>query len=243
MQVPPFMRYALLIDNSLEFKKPVTIATEGTNPENANIFVNNTIKVESANVLVEGFAYYGNSIKGSSSYEDAIIPRYNPSALPGYQKQPKATVPDFDQASFEHLATQYTEGDLLLSGHYELGTRDNPTIWYVTGKMLTTGPVTFSGYGIFLVSNAELKHDVTTLDDPGETTLAIYSDNNIKVPGGSLSISGQWFCNNTVELSDNTTFYGNITVGNTLRFKGTATMYYRPASPALTEQLWPMNDN
>ena len=130
--------------------------------------------------------------------------------------------------------------DVHLSGHYNLGTRENPTIWYVSGNIKTKRPTTFSGYGVFIVKgNVEFYHDVS--GDSEETMLGFYTPGSILLKESGISLRAQLFANGGVEFESDVTLYGNITTSGKVEFKGAASLYYRPASPALTEPFWPMS--
>ena len=101
---------------------------------------------------------------------------------------------------------------------------------------------TISGYGVFIVKgDIEIKHDLSTDAGAGETTVGFYTSGNIEFKTNHLEVSAQLFANGNVIMERQSTLYGNITTDGNPVFKGKATIYYRPASPALTEPFWPMN--
>ena len=88
--------------------------------------------------------------------------------------------------------------------------------------------------------------DVLTVDtDRGDFTMAravAVRDGRILAVGTSdriLRLVGP--STRKIDLKGKATFYGSLTVKNMMKSSGTLTIYYRPASPALTEPFWPMN--
>lgn len=242
MQVPPFMQYAALSGNDLTILSPITIAVEGEAPINASVFTNNTLKVYNADARVEGFGYFGNGIVGL--YSNTFAPRYNPTGLAPQRQVAPIPVPAFNAADFADRATQTADGDLYLSGHYDLGTFRHPAIIYVPGSLRTLGPVSFSGYGIFIVQGGiVLMHPVTTENSDATTTLGLYSSQSITVLSQNLAIAANLFANWEIILAQQSTIHGSLTAGMNIKFLGPATINYRPTSPALTEPFWPMSGN
>ena len=110
--------------------------------------------------------------------------------------------------------------------------------------------MTFSGYGVFLVTGKiDFKHNVTSLGGANETTLGLYAEKSITFKADDLTIWAQLFTNGHVKPKGHSTIYGNITAGGKVEFPdeddygipyGPTTIYYRPASSALTDPFWPM---
>ena len=238
--LPPFLRYAIVADGDIEFDAFVTIEREDNAPLNSSVFANNNLKVKNFLCRVEGFGYH----EGGVDEEEALqtfAPRYNPAGLQVHQKvDTKMAMPEFDPQDYQHLATRFTDGDLYLSGHYDLGTEDEPEIWYVDGKIKTIGSASFSGYGVFLsTDDVELAHSLTANNSEG--VIAFYTDQNFKVKeeAGSVTLSGQILANQVLFESD-VTIYGSITATDYVKFLKdiTGKVYHRPAHRALTKPFW-----
>ena len=224
----------------IDFTVGVTIYSD--HPlHNASIFTNNNIKLKGATNHVEGFGYYVDHITGGDP-EDTFHPNYNPSGLLGHQHVDPIEIPDVKVKEFRSLATQTFHGDLKLSGHYDLGTRENPFIWYVKKNLKTDGDVTFSGYGVILVEKKiVLGHHLMPLDGPtDESSLGLYTNGKIEFKKSTF-IAAQLFAGGDVTFKKPITLYGSITTAKKVVFTNATELHYRPASSALTEPLWPIN--
>ena len=238
--VPPFMGYANLSDGNLQIKEDLTI--RAANPQsNADVHANGNLQIQEGTVLIEGFGYANGNIQvqNGQSAEDVFQPNSNPDNLPVTQEVSEIEVPKLEADQYAAIATKKTMSNLDLSGNYVLGTRENPVIWYVKGNVTTTGPVTFSGYGIFVTTgNFHISHNVTTENVSGESNVGFYSDGNFELNQGSLTVSGQIFANGNVHLKADTILNGSISSEGNLQTFGTVTINYYPASVALTEPIW-----
>ena len=244
MEIPPFLDFAVTANDDIEFTGAVTVTPEGEATRNANVLTNRDLKLDRDDDVIHGFGYYAGRLNKDRALA-AFLPVINPTGLLPYQKlgrDEKAVVPDFDAAEYASRATQTTTGDLELSGHYTLGTESSPVIWYVNGKLGTSGAVTFSGYGVFVVKGGvELKHNLTQVDDAG--MIGIYASGNIKVKNsGTLDLTGQWLSGNDVVIEGDVVLRGSITAAHKVVVKDgvSLTLYYRTADPALTDPFWPM---
>jgi len=244
LEVPPFFQFAVTSEKKLEIKKQLYIGTEDGSETNTNVFTNDDLKVSSDEVQICGFGYYVGSARPHSQVENAFTPNYNPAGLPVHMNVDPIEIPSFKANDFKDVATIVTDKNLKLRGHYDLGTSENPVIWYVKGNLTTEGDVTFSGYGIFLVKkDIQIKHNMTSQDDPEETTIGLYTERSVQFKSENLNVSAQIFANKQVKPKGNTTIYGSITAGDKVDFSGgPTTIYYRPASAALTEPFWPVEN-
>ena len=245
MEVPPFLNYAITAGGDLDVMGTLTVAYDGAAPYNASILTNHNLKLRHDGNLVQGFGYYAGAIDRKRA-ETCFQPVVNPTGLTGYRKVgkgAKAEVPAFDAQAYEYLSTQYTSGDLNLSGHYDLGTEDDPVIWYVSGKLMTNGDVSFSGYGIFVVEKGvEIRNDVAMSDET--SNVAIYASETIKVTkSGAKDLSGHWLSGKDIDIDGDLTLRGSLTAAGVvkIRDKRSVTIYFRPVDSSLTEPLWPMN--
>lgn len=241
-QVPPFMRYAMLSGLGMKVEKTLNVQHAFNPMANANLFANGDLEMLSSNSQVSGFAYYTQALKPSASVGTMVFhPAFNPTGEQVYQHQPGVDVPSFNPSQFKQYATQTFSGDLKLSGHYQLGTRDNPAVWYVTNDILTSGNVTFSGYGVLIAkNNIKLEHSVNN-DSQGETTLGFYAGSEIVFEGGNKQVAAQLFANSKVVIKSQTTLFGNITSRDMVEVLEPLNIKYLEASPVLTEIFWPSN--
>ena len=240
-QVPPFFQYAVTSGSSIWLGPNADVKASNGSLQNASVFANGQISLYGGTGgVVEGFGYYGKRTRVTSNLEGAFQPRYNPTGLSHVQKQEPIAVPAFTPGDYQHLATRTTQGNLALSGHYELGTRENPMIWYVSGQVYTNGPVTFSGYGIFVVeTHVTFNHGVTAGVDPGESTLGIYAGGQVSIYGQGTEISAQILADDAINFGSTTsTIRGSLTSSGHITLNAVE-LEYRPASPVLTEPFWP----
>jgi hypothetical protein len=237
--LPPFLKYAIVSNDDIEFDAAVTIRAEGNAPFNASVYSGNDLKLSNAQSRIEGFGYYEGSIDQNRAAA-VFQPRYNPMALASYHKGKGLEIKPFDPTNFQQLANRRTKGDLHLEGHYALGTMESPVIWYVDGKLKTSGAVTFSGYGVFLVDgDVELSYNMADAD--ALSMLGIYTKGDIKVKSGSLlQMTGQLYAKD-LEFDSAVAIKGGITAYGKVKFKNNiqASIDYRPASPAIVEPFWP----
>jgi len=247
LQVPPFFQYAITSGGDIEIKHELFIGSEHGTEINTSVYTNGDLIVgnDGFPVHISGFGYHSGSVRPQNLVEGALSPLYNPANLQAHILVDPIEIPSFNVSEFRDKATRTSPGNLFLDGHYELGTRENPVIWYVGGQLMTKGDVTFSGYGIFLVKkDIQIKHNMTTLDVTEETTLGLYTERSVQFKSNHVQVSAQIFVNRMVMPKGFTTIYGSITAGDKVDFssQGPTTIYYRPASPALTEPLWPVEN-
>ena len=236
--VPEFMGEAVVTDGNLEVKYDFTLDSFDSN--NANVRVNGNIEMKSGDISIRGFGYHaGNaSAENGDKLTDIFDPYTNPGWAPVTQKVKELKIPDFKAEDYASIATKSYYSDLKIGGTFPLGTRDNPAIIYVEGNLRTTSDVTFTGYGVFILTgNVEVHHNVSS-DAGSESTVGIYANGNIYVENGGLSLAGQWLTNGNVKLQANTTLTGTITSQGNVEIHGPFTMHYRGASSGLTDPFW-----
>ena len=240
VKVPPFFQYAITSDGNLELKEDYIQIYAQDKTSNANVFTNGNVVIEKGTVRVQGFGYYGGGVNSGRRAGQTFRPNFNPTDLRTYRKQEKVEVPKFEAERFRHVATRRKGGDLELRGHYNLGTKENPVLWFVDGNVKTKGRVTFSGYGVvFATGNFEIEHPLQTAGSTEETTLGLYTSGNIELKSEGISVSAQLFSNGNVKFEGNSKVYGSVTTDGNVEFKERSTVYYRPASSALTDPFWP----
>ena len=120
----------------------------------------------------------------------------------------------------------------------DLGTQADPQIHYIAGDLIINGPVTTTGYGIFLVDGQIIFHGdmVSTEEGRNESHLAFYASHGVNW-NGTLEVTGQIFADHQISLG-NGHFDGSIATRAGVNFNGQPQMTYRPAAPALTTPIW-----
>ncbi|NNE35169.1 MAG: hypothetical protein HKN13_08040 [Rhodothermales bacterium] len=238
----PFLRYAIAAGGNIDFDASVKIAREDNAPENSSVFTNGSLNVKTFTSSVEGFGFH----HGGVDEEEALVtfsPRYNPLSL-GVEQEvaTKMVIPEFIAEDYQSLATRSDGNDVQLAGHYNLGTQDAPAIWYVDGKVKTSGTVTFSGYGVIVANdNIEFKHAVRNIDSGG--AIGLYSSKDIKIDKlAPVSLVGQIYSDKFESKSD-IVLYGSITAFGDVKFTNdiSVDLKHRPAEKVLVEPFWPSN--
>ncbi len=237
--VPEFMSRPITCDGNFVTKDDFTLSNPS---ENTDVHTNGNLRFESGDALITGFgAYNGNLELLNGQSESAIFqPTSNPGGAPLTQQVAEIEVPVFTASDHLGSATATHFSDLELSGNVTMGTEESPAVWYVEGNVKITGPVTFSGFGVIVATgNFEIEYNVSTVGGSGQSSVGFYTEGNITVKNGGLSMAGQWFLNGNVEVEDNTTFSGSITSSGNCYFDKSFNMAYVEASSALTGPIWP----
>ncbi|NNE70026.1 MAG: S8 family serine peptidase, partial [Rhodothermales bacterium] len=242
LNVPPFFQFAVASGNTLNLNGGVHVGVESglSSTMNGNIYSTGDLSFEGSGNLVEGFGYYRGDLAGSSS---SFQPRYNPADQAVHQRVDEIAMPYLNADSFSNLATTNYGNSLFLSGDYALGTCLEPAIWHVNGTVETTGPVTFTGYGIIIATgDIKVGHDMFTAITGDESQLGLYTEGKLETTASHADIAAQVYTNGTPVLEDGTRILGSIVTQGGVDFKGSAEVLYRPASPALTEPIWPIGN-
>ena len=92
----------------------------------------------------------------------------------------RVDIPTFNPDDYIGIATSITNGNLTLHGTTNLGTIDNPGIWYVDGDLDFRGTV--EGYGIFIVTGVVNFHGNITVNglDTDGSNVAFYSQGGVE---------------------------------------------------------------
>ena len=148
--------------------------------------------------------------------------------------------PDFDADEYKSKADIVYNGDKNLSGTINLGTKDNPKIIYVGGKLYLKG--TIHGYGIFIVKEDVEIHGDVIVDpvDPLGSKLGIYTNKKFMINYKDVEVHAQVFAMEDVILNEeNLDFYGTITSKKDVVFNGQQVdLFFKPASPYLIDPFW-----
>jgi hypothetical protein len=169
-----------------------------------------------------------------------ISPNQNPGSLPVQYKAPPVSIPLFNPLTHRAKATVDHPGDAVYSGAITLGTRLNPKIIYVGGKLEISGTVT--GYGVFIVQgDIEVKGNVLVNPvDPLHSKLGLYTAGKTMINTEGSVVHAQILSMNEVSINaKNAQIWGSIVTKNkcTLNAEGIK-VYYKPAESALTTPFW-----
>ncbi len=246
MQLPPFLQFAITTFDDLKLGDNIYVGLEGSTAANASLYAGGDIRFKGSpgNTRVEGFGYYTGKLKSrdEETAQQVFQPRLNPTSLAPTQEVSALEAPHFEPSAFSQHVTETTRRHLDLKGHYQLGTKENPTVWYVKGDLRTRGDVSFSGYGIFLVEgDIMIKHNVTTDIHTEDNQLGLYAKGDIGVgENGSVNMAAQLLSLRRARFMGDCTLYGSILAVDEVRFDGQITLFHRPPSPVLTDLFWPM---
>lgn len=237
--VPEFFNYALLMDGPLRVSGNMDV--RGGPSLNADVHTNQDIFLEGGN-FVGGFGTYVTTAASNPPrrLHTTFSPSVNPDNLPTVQQTQPVNVLKFNASEYSDLATRTFEGDLNVSGDYTFGPRERPEIWYVMGDLTVSSGARLDGYVIFLVQgDIKLTGSFLTTGAVGnESTVGFYTSGSVTM-SGTVEVSGQFLARHDLTFSGTSVLHGNVTVGGTVVWGGTPTVYYREASPALTTPLWP----
>ena len=121
-----------------------------------------------------------------------------------------------------------------------MGTKDNPKIIYVGGKLYISGTV--QGYGIFIVKNDIIINGDLVLDtpNPNESKLALYTSKKVMINVNPTEIHAQILAMDDVIMNAaNIDFYGTITSKKDVIFNGLGVnYYYKLPSKSLMSPFW-----
>jgi hypothetical protein len=239
--VPGFMGRAGMVRGNFEARNDLTMTS--SDPErNADLQTNSNFTLAGGTTNLAGFGLYGNNltISNGQTAAQAFRPQYNPTGLPVAQRVPPVPFPTFVAATYLPLADRVHYGELRLNGNITLGTREDPLIWYVDGTVVTTGPVTVSGYGVFIVTrNLYFGHNVLPAVSAEESMMGLYVQGNIEVQAPSLTLTGQMYAHGNILTMSNTRLRGSFATYGNLQMGGPFLVEYVPASSSLTELFWP----
>ena len=238
---PPFMAAGITTDGNITFDHDLNL-NSNVPGENANIHANGNINIQSGTSLIQGFGFRtGNTNISNGQLEtDIFQPVSNPGGAAVTHVVGAITVPSVNATSHSSKATVPPHyGNLDLSGTITLGTEANPAIVFVDGNLTTSGDVTYSGYGVYLVTgNVDINHNFQSADSLGQNTFGLYSDDNIRLNSGNLEVTGHWFADGNITLKDQTIFNGSFTTTGNFTTGGRLTMNYIPISSSVTAPFW-----
>lgn len=258
-ELPPFYSFAITsgIITAVDDETGLWIGFEDAGfAGNASVFSNEFFVPQNPDIRISGFAYdaspYDPGDKPDNPtpstralwMDEIAQPNYNPADLPGNLLVDRIEIPYLDVQAHRRMANRATKRNLVLEGHYDLGTEDNPVVWYVGGNVSTRGNVTFSGFGVLLVKGSiSISHDISDADGSSETRLGLYADNGITFRSDNLTVAAHVFSNSNVMMQRTLTLYGNITAGGIVGYfsPGKHQLFYREPPRALTDIFWPVN--
>ncbi len=253
-EAPEFLQYALISEQSINLGGSVSshVYLEGEEGSelNANIHTNADLSINGNRVRVEGYGtFYGTvSASPARAVDTSFDPNYEPIEGPSvYQVDEKVEMPNYDATAYVNqvLANGFNviehSGDFSLSGTYDYGPRDNPTIIHITGDLVTAGSSQINGYVMYMVDgnvslNGNLEAGNTGYGGPDESSVAIYAGGTVGIEG-TVEIAAQIYSDGGldvgVDLGGNATIYGGLSTFGEASIQGTPQIYYRTPSAAL----------
>ena len=237
---PPFFDYSILAGKKLSINGSNNTFGDDNNPLwNANSHSNGETIINGQNFLQEGFASYSDGIV-VNGLNITFVPNQNPEGDPVHFSAPEVTIPDFKAEDYESDADEVYNGDKTFSGTITMGTKNNPKIIYVDGKLFISGTVI--GYGIFIVtSDIEIKGDlVLDTPDPATSKLALYTDEKLIVNVKNIELHAQILAMNKIAIdSEELEFHGSMTSQDDVTINPkNHNFYYKPANPHLISPFW-----
>jgi len=249
---PPFMRYAVVSEEDLILRGNVDgdiyVDGDSDNTLNANMHTNKNLQVNGNAALVKGFGtYHWTANPSEASIADSFEPNHNPNNAPTCYQTEEVVIPSLNPATLAASLTvdSTTAGDVVLTGAYDLGTREDPYIWHVQGDLtIQNGGTTVNGYVMFLVDGgADLRANVQVGNSGyaggDESSIAFYTGTGVRLRGNT-EVWAQIYSNGGMEFESGTPdLYGSVTTRGVVDFRGAVDIYYRKASPALTTPFQP----
>ncbi len=257
--LPPFYNFAITSGNRIDIYEETTLwagLEDASNSGNASVFANQFLDLDNPHSRIRGFSYNAAPyVRGSDTQdpqpdlwaswmEHVPQPNYNPAGIPGNVSVDAIEIPILDVNLQKTHANRVTNKNLVLSGHYDLGTKENPTVWFVNGNVVTRGDITFSGYGVFLAKGTiTINNSITNAEMKAETMLGLYANNSITFKNSGLTVAAHVFTNSSVMVLRDLTLYGNITAGGNVSWKsqGHNELFFRQAPKPITDIFWPVN--
>jgi len=233
---PSFLNYALLTGGNLILNGNMNVSSFSGG--NANVFANGNVNIN-GNASITGFLNYGGTFtRNGFDPTKTINPPVNPNGLPSFGQAPAVPLPTFDPNYFKNIATKSYSGGTFINGlTITLGTKTNPSVFYVDGDFSLNG-VTFIGYGSICVKgNLNLNGgNINNTSDPQGSPLALYVTGNVNANGGSNQFSifsmGQFNYNGSLTVK------GSVIANNTGSFNGALNIIYYPTLSVILPPSW-----
>ncbi len=251
--VPSFMEYALITNQELTFNGSCKVWPPDYpygHTTNANVHANTRLIVNGSSDI-RGFGTFSEPLSdpGLLSRTAAYFrPPFSPSGGPydpekdpkSYHHKERVEVPTFNAADYVDIADEkYMSGNKIFQNQTIVGgPRSDPKIIYVQNEMQIKNNVRIEGYVIFVVKgNIVINGSFTNVYGNGvESNIAFYTSSSLMF-NGSANLEGQILANNVV-WNGSGKLYGSIATQGHLHFNGSREVYYRSASPALTNPFW-----
>ena len=192
---PPHMINPITCDGDINVGSDLLLSSYDP-AMNSNIHANGSLAFNGGWSQTQGFGYYGSTIafNNGQGEADIFMPNTNPSAAPLTEQVDVIEFPMFSASASAPIATTTTVGDLeMWDGFYMLGTEESPVIWFIDGDLTIPMSTFFSGFGTLVVSgDVHIQGDIYT-DAAMESSLGIYSENDIHVEMPYLYVEGALF--------------------------------------------------
>lgn len=233
---PPNYGYALCSGGNLQLHGDINVVNDIDTTMNADLHANGNIEISGSNNIVKGFGSYVGGITGAGIA--AFQPPYNPLGLPVHSRGAKVTIPSFNASSYEAKANRTTVGNLTVTDTLHLGTRTNPTIWYVSGSVNLQGVI--SGYGvIYSTGGVTISGNLTeqTADPYGENLLALYTSNTVTINAG-VTADAMILSKGNALMGSNSILRGNVVTRGNCEYNGPVQVRYRISNTNLIAPFW-----
>lgn len=238
-KIPPFFASGLNIELNIEMNAATKVLAG--RQSNASVHTNQNLKNHSPDSYIEGFGTYRQNIENDGgSDEHTFQPKTNPDGSPVTERVDRIDIPALDINLLKSAATKTTSGNLELSGKVQLGSRDNPEIWYVeSGKIFTSNDVQFSGYGVFISDHNVEFYNNTSFAPSGGSVMFLTSQ-NFQVDRYVSRLAGNMMANQNFKSdAKDLMLDGSITtIGNNLSINNPLTINYLPPLHTLTDPFW-----
>lgn len=239
---PRFLDYAFIADGDVDFGGSATVIQRGVTDASKDtlsivVHANGTLS-RSGSSTVQGFGTY--TVGVAPGISGAFQPLYNPKSLATVRQAPHVPVPPVvpDQLVAKGGVDVTYPSGTTLTGIVPGGTRVKPIVYRVRGSLTLTN-VTVTGYAVFIADgdinfNKSVQGQTLGHTGPQESALAFYTPASVNV-GGSSVVYGQIVAGGGVRYTGSVSIYGSLAVGGNYTQGGSSTLYYRPASPGLTQ--------
>lgn len=233
---PSFLNYALLTGGDLIMNGGMNVSS--LIGGNANVFANGNVNIN-GNSSIAGFLNYGGTFTHNGfDPTKTIIPPVNPNGLPSFGQAPAVPLPTFDPNYFKNIATKTYPPNTSINGlTIALGTKANPSVFYVDGDFSLNG-VTFTGYGSICVKGKLNLNggNINNTSDPQGSPLALYVVGDVYANGGSNQFNifsmGKFYYNGSLTVK------GSVIANSTGSFNGSLNIIYYPTLSSILPPSW-----
>jgi hypothetical protein len=237
--VPAYMSYAILSGTDIFLNGGMTITDDGNNNWNSNIHANGSIILNGSGNMVNGFGTFSGtpSVINNNIDKATFHPNQNPNNASVYTGPvSQVAIPTFNASDYLPTATIIQPGNTIISANTSLGSKTSPVVYYVNGDLTIRKNITFTGYGVFIVTGTVKAEGNLTISglDASQNNLSIYAGGSIQIDNQS-KIYAQLYSNSNVILNGNTELHGLICAKSGIILNGSGNLIdFRPAGTNVT---------